>query len=132
MPFFKSSTGLQINGGACYDVAGDINVHSTVLDSGLEEERQRDPSLTLESDWRHGKLYFDSKMPLRARIMHLARPHCESHLRCGPYSRPGAEDPPRLMYPCLFRLHLPCPARQHSGPYSRKESPEVAIWPPSP
>jgi hypothetical protein len=50
MPFFTSSTGVQINGGAFYDVAGDINVHSTVLDSELEEERERDPRLTLESD----------------------------------------------------------------------------------
>ncbi|KAJ7241589.1 hypothetical protein C8J57DRAFT_1368914 [Mycena rebaudengoi] len=43
MPFFRSSTGVQINGGTFYDVAGDINVHST-----LDEEHERDP-LTLES-----------------------------------------------------------------------------------
>jgi hypothetical protein len=46
MPFFRSSTGVQINCETFYDVVGDINVHSTVL----EEEHDRDPSLTLESD----------------------------------------------------------------------------------
>ncbi|KAJ7756724.1 hypothetical protein B0H14DRAFT_3512052 [Mycena olivaceomarginata] len=45
MPFFRSSTGVQINGGTFYDVGGDINVHNT-----LEVQYEGDPSLTLESD----------------------------------------------------------------------------------
>ncbi|KAJ7511433.1 hypothetical protein B0H11DRAFT_871593 [Mycena galericulata] len=45
MPFFRSNTGVQINGGTFYDVAGDINVHNM-----LEEGDERDLSLTLESE----------------------------------------------------------------------------------